>query len=48
MSASENLVNGKLTIRPVQRFGWVPDLPDARDFLYSAPEAVLGVVADEG
>jgi len=41
MSASENLVNGKLTIRPVQRFGWVPDLPDARDFLYSAPEAVL-------
>src|SRR6478736_6841901 len=41
MSASENLVNGKLTIRPVQRFGWVPDLPDARDFLFSAPEAVL-------
>jgi len=25
----------------VQRFGWVPDLPDARDFMYSAPENVL-------
>ena len=48
MSASEKQVNGKLTIRPVQRFGWIPDLPDARDFSYSAPEAVLGVAADEG
>ena len=27
--------------REVQKFGWVPDLPDARDFMYSAPEAVL-------
>jgi C1A family cysteine protease len=34
-------VNGKLTTRSPQRFGWVPDLPDARDFLYSAPEEVL-------
>jgi C1A family cysteine protease len=25
----------------VKRFGWNPDLPDARDFMYSAPEAVL-------
>ena len=25
----------------MQRFGWVPDLPDARDFMYSAPEAVM-------
>ena len=33
-------MNG-LTTRPAQRFGWVPDLPDARDFLYSAPEEVL-------
>src|SRR6476620_10432377 len=44
MSASDNLVNGKLAIRPVQRFGWVPDLPDARDFLYSAPEEVLAAL----
>jgi C1A family cysteine protease len=34
-------VNGGLRTRPVQRFGWVPDIPDARDFLYSAPEEVL-------
>ena len=25
----------------VVRFGWVPDLPDHRDFLYAAPPAVL-------
>jgi len=25
----------------VKRFGWTPDLPDARDYMYSAPEAVL-------
>ena len=34
-------VNGGLRTRPIERFGWVPDLPDARDFLYSAPEEVL-------
>jgi len=35
--------NGVSGLRPreVQKFGWVPDLPDARDFMYSAPEAVL-------
>lgn len=38
------LIGGKLAVRPVQRFGWVPDLPDARDFLYSAPEAVLAAL----
>jgi C1A family cysteine protease len=38
---SNDAVNGGLRRRPVERFGWVPDLPDARDFLYSAPEAVL-------
>src|SRR6266436_3557786 len=26
----------------IQKYGWVPDLPDHRDFLYSAPQAVLG------
>lgn len=26
----------------VQRYGWVPDLPDARDHLYSAPIARIG------
>jgi C1A family cysteine protease len=25
----------------IQRYGWVPDLPDARDHLYAAPMAML-------
>ena len=36
-----NTVNGRLKAREIKRFGWTPDLPDARDFMYSAPEAVL-------
>ena len=36
-----NSVNGGLQTREVQRFGWVPDLPDARDFMFSTPESVL-------
>jgi C1A family cysteine protease len=27
--------------RTIQGYGWIPDIPDARDFMYSAPEAVL-------
>ncbi len=27
----------KLSSRKVQKFGWIPDLPDQRDFLYAAP-----------
>jgi C1A family cysteine protease len=27
--------------RRVKRFGWIPDLPDARDYLYSAPLPTL-------
>lgn len=30
-----------VTQRSIQRYGWVPDLPDARDHLFSAPQAVL-------
>jgi len=33
--------DGQLQTRSIKRYGWVPDLPDARDFLYAAPEAVL-------
>jgi C1A family cysteine protease len=31
----------ELSTRSVKRYGWVPDIPDARDLLYAAPEAVL-------
>jgi len=27
--------------RKIQRYGWIPDLPDHRDFLYAAPIATL-------
>ncbi len=27
--------------RPVKRFGWLPDLPDPRDYLYSAGIPVI-------
>ena len=37
-------INGKISIRPTQRFGWIPDIPDARDYLYSAPEEVLAAL----
>ena len=36
-----NSVNGGLRARQVQRFGWIPDLPNAQDFLYAAPEQIL-------
>jgi C1A family cysteine protease len=29
--------NGELTHHKIQRYGWVPDLPDARDRLFAAP-----------
>jgi len=31
----------ELRTRVIKRYGWVPDIPDARDFLFAAPEAVL-------
>ena len=27
--------------RKTKRYGWIPDLPDHRDFMYAAPLAVL-------
>ena len=30
-----------LTPRKIKRYGWIPDLPDARDHLYAAPVAAL-------
>lgn len=33
-----------LTIHKVQRYGWVPDLPDARDHLFAAPMATMAAL----
>src|SRR5215471_18195313 len=30
--------------RKVQRYGWVPDLPDVRDHMYAAPPGVLATL----
>jgi hypothetical protein len=32
------------TARKIQRYGWVPDLPDARDHLYAATMAVMAAL----
>lgn len=34
----------RLSSRTVRRFGWIPDLPDQRDFVYAAPAAVLATL----
>jgi C1A family cysteine protease len=34
-------MNGHLKVRHIQRYGWVRDLPDARDVMYAAPMATL-------
>lgn len=31
----------ELRVRPAQRYGWVPDLPDDRDHMFAAPRAVV-------
>src|SRR5215475_8266220 len=30
-----------IRIRETKRFGWIPDIPDQRDYLYAAPPAFL-------
>lgn len=32
---------GVNVLRKIQRYGWIPDMPDHRDLLYSAPVAAL-------
>ena len=30
--------------RKIQQYGWLPDLPDARDHMYAAPPPVLAAL----
>jgi len=41
MAKSAKSSKGKLTTRTVQWYGWVPDLPDQRDKIYSAPARIV-------
>ncbi|MBK7206777.1 MAG: C1 family peptidase [Elusimicrobia bacterium] len=34
-------ISGKPPPRKIQRYGWIPDLPDGRDFRYTAPRVKL-------
>jgi C1A family cysteine protease len=33
-----------ITPHTIQKFGWIPDLPDFRDHLYSAPQATMSAL----
>ena len=30
-----------IRVHSIKRYGWTPDLPDARDHMYAAPVAML-------
>ena len=32
------------TPRKIARYGWIPDLPDSRDYFYAAPSRILSVL----
>jgi C1A family cysteine protease len=41
VSSSTPVAARRLSSRSVRRYGWLPDLPDQRDFIYAAPAPVL-------
>lgn len=40
-SAAPSKPAGTLTLHKIQRYGWIPDLPDARDLQFSAPMEIV-------
>src|SRR5262249_31976971 len=36
-----SLTRGDVMARKVARYGWIPDLPDQRDYMYAAPSVAL-------
>ena len=38
------MAQSKLPVQRIKRYGWMPDLPDARDHLYAAPLFSLGAL----
>src|SRR5260370_34602455 len=36
--------NKQVVVRKTARYGWVPDLPDARDYLFAAPAIALAAL----
>jgi len=44
MAKKAGATAGGLTVHKIQRYGWIPDLPDARDHMYAAPGPAMAVV----
>ena len=44
MAQRKTARNAAITPRRTARYGWLPDLPDHRDFAYAAPTATLAVL----
>src|SRR6266436_2634478 len=40
-SAGKRSSTSTTRIRKIKRYGWIPDIPDQRDYLYAAPPAFL-------
>ena len=40
-SAARRSLTSTTRIRKIKRYGWIPDIPDQRDYLYAAPPAFL-------
>lgn len=40
-AASDSEERTVAMLRKIKRYGWIPDLPDQRDFMYAAPLAAL-------
>ena len=38
------VVKKEIRVHSIKRYGWVPDLPDARDHMYAAPVAMLAAL----
>jgi C1A family cysteine protease len=38
------MADGEITQHTIQKYGWVPDFPDARDHMYAAPLLNLGAL----
>jgi C1A family cysteine protease len=41
VSGARRLSTSTTRIRKIKRYGWIPDIPDQRDYLYAAPPAFL-------
>lgn len=41
------MAKSSIRIQSIKRYGWMPDLPDARDHMYAAPVAMMAKLPDK-